>query len=84
MTTWNQVFYFIAAPRKDGTAPSLEKAAERLFLTFEAANDAIRYDYQANGFKVFVANAVIPRGVPVTEELDPEDERWQAILNNRV
>jgi hypothetical protein len=70
--TWKHLFYFVAASRSDKTAPDLNKAVGgRVFLTYEDA-DRYRNDVSKKiGYKyeVFVAEAVIPRIEPVTEEV---------------
>lgn len=72
MKTWKHLFYFVAAPRNDGTAPDLNKACEgKVFLTYDDAeryrnhvSKKIGYDY-----KVFIGQTVIPREKPVEQEV---------------
>lgn len=77
--TWKHLFYFVAAPRSDKTAPDLNKAiGGRIFLTYDDA-DRYRKDVSKKvGYKyeVFVAEAVIPRIAAVTEEVGTKIESF--------
>ena len=72
MEYWTSLFYFVGAGRKDGTAPSLEKALDgKIFYTFDEA-EYFRRVVSADvgyGYKVFSAVAIIPRLPAVTEEI---------------
>ena len=70
--TWSYLIYFVAAPRRDGTAPSMNKACEdKIFFTFKDADEyrekiskEVGYEY-----KVFYAYTLTPRMPPVTKEI---------------
>jgi len=61
---WHSQFYFVAAARKDGSAPGLEKAVEAKFFLDPDEAEMFRrtvseeYDYQ---YRVFEGVAVIQR-----------------------
>jgi len=72
MNTWRSLIYFVAAPRKDGTAPDIVKAlGSQIFYSHEDAerfqkeqSDLIHYEY-----KVFYAMVDVPRCKPCTKEI---------------
>lgn len=69
--TWETLVYFVAAPREDGTAPSIEKAiGEKLHLTFDEADKARNQFIAGSGnpYAVFMATITIPRKAPVLAE----------------
>jgi len=71
--TWENLVYFVAAPRKDGTAPSVEKALDgRIFLMFSEADEYREGRSRTVGYpyKVFRATIVIPRQEAVTQEAE--------------
>ncbi len=70
---WQQIFYFIATPRRDGTAPSLEKAKfQEFYLSYGEAVDALKHMPQADAhtYKIFAATATIDRVKPFDPYLD--------------
>lgn len=75
VTEWRHLFYFIACPRSDGTAPDLNKAVDNMvFMTLEDAQVHRGQLYVADPegppacFKIFIAEAVIPPAMPVTSD----------------
>lgn len=78
MDQWHFLFYFVGQRRKDGTAPSLEKAVEeRFFLTFDQAKPLLDQVTKEIGdyYGIFPAEAIIPRIKPITAELTTEQYR---------
>lgn len=68
MSAWTNEFFFIAAPRKDGTAPKLEKAVDgKLYLEKGEAITVCDELSEANlyAYGVFPATAEILRQPPV-------------------
>ena len=63
-----QTFYFVAIPRLDGTAPTLEKAIEGRFFLDPSDAQAFRlHTLVEDGItaSVFFATATIPRQKPL-------------------
>ena len=76
MNTWRSLVYFVAAPRKDGTAPDIVKAiGSQIFYSYEDAecfrieqSELVNYE-----FKVFYAMVDTPRCKPCTGEVSNTD-----------
>ena len=62
---WHHEFYFVASPRRDGSAPTLEKACEERIFLMKGEADAyaeyLRNDLPGVNYRVFTATAVIKR-----------------------
>lgn len=69
MNEWTQIFWYVAAARRNGEAPTLEKAVGNMLFIAKEDADSFQKTLERSStyaYRVFEATATIQREQPLT------------------